>query len=318
MVAAGNLHCYSDTLAALRKAAVSLNIDLKLKTTIQIPTIQASPSSSSRKRRYRHEISDDDSWVPSNRYEHDEDGGDFELRRRNSRPSSKLLFRVYSKYSHGISSNQGHWAGAFANSRLIPPLNEAELPGLDESLASHLKSEEVPGGSPFISTTDSFLWVLTKSAKMKGRTRISVIDRTKVQYPITHMAGAYRRLKDAGLLEGIERYYGNFEFLVYGGVSEDAIIHDFSVHEFKNFVDDGFYRMQVVCPEIVFNRRGSTPKKKRKDIADINLSRNRSLVAIDQLSAFVLANVADKSLQDDFKQNLKLNWELEKRCSGDV
>ncbi|KAF3919460.1 hypothetical protein ABW21_db0203114 [Orbilia brochopaga] len=126
------------------------------------------------------------------------------------------------------------------------------------------------------------------------------------------------RLRQAGLLEGIYRYYGAYEYLVYADIPQAAIVNDFSVDYFKQWISAGFYRMQLIAPDIIFQGR-SKPSAKKLDLSKMPLDRHRSEVVLEQLCDFVLADFNNEPvLRDILKRNIRIDWELGSRWSLSV
>ncbi|KAK6344354.1 hypothetical protein TWF696_007993 [Orbilia brochopaga] len=191
--------------------------------------------------------------------------------------------------------------------------DESYLPSYDEDLAMHLKGMEVPGGSKFISCTQSILWAFHKAARMTGRVRVSVLDRSKIEQPIQRLSDIHHRLQQAGLLEGIW-YRGCYEFLVYAEVQKDAIINDFAISHFQSFVNVDFFTKQLICPEIIFGQTTSMkPREKRRELKTWPILPARSEIAVAEICDFALGGTRNEELRSVFRRNFQNEWEMESR-----
>ncbi|KAI6804673.1 hypothetical protein KC332_g15203 [Hortaea werneckii] len=165
-------------------------------------------------------------------------------------PPSGLLFRYFdNSTSHlgaranGVLEGRGFRATTFSfnNCRLPdPPASVSDR--LFADIENHINRNQV--ASPFISTTDRLIWLLSRIAlrelhngKLNGY--ISIIDskaleREAIYHPKTFCA----RLKAAYVFtEGAWHYSGRNEYLVWAEIPQHAVVNTFSVRQLVELVD---------------------------------------------------------------------------------
>ncbi|RVD83164.1 uncharacterized protein DFL_007563 [Arthrobotrys flagrans] len=236
---------------------------------------------------------------------------------RRPRTSQKLapeiLYRAYNRSSHGKNGINGFRAGKFSRDEiLIPILEESKLDEFDIPLASHIEGEEMEEGSYFISTTPSLLWALHKAFRMGRNPRISVIDRANIFQPVQHVSAIRPRMKAKGLLNGI-RYSGKLEYVVYGAIEPAAIIHDFPLEKFLHMVDTDYQIQKVLGSSILFNRTYKKSLMKLDIIRLTKIGRWSCVHVINTVFRFVFNDQISHPLEEVFKFNFAIDWELESR-----
>ncbi|KAI7217439.1 hypothetical protein KC333_g4225 [Hortaea werneckii] len=163
-------------------------------------------------------------------------------------PPSRLLFRYFDNSSsylgakaNGVLEGRGFRATSFS-------FNNCRLPNPPASVSDRLFAENHINrnhvASPFISTTDNLIWLLSRIAlrelhngKLNGY--ISIID-SKVlpREAIYHPKTWHGRLKAAYVFtEGAWHYTGRSEYLVWAQIRQHAVVNTFSVRRLVELVD---------------------------------------------------------------------------------
>ncbi|KAI7535989.1 hypothetical protein KC331_g11718 [Hortaea werneckii] len=165
-------------------------------------------------------------------------------------PPSRLLFRYFDNSSsylgakaNGVLEGRGFRATSFSfNKCRLPDPPASVSDRLFADIENHINRNHV--ASPFISTTDNLIWLLSRIAlrelhngKLNGY--ISVID-SKVlpREAIYHPKTWHGRLKAAYVFtEGAWHYRGRSEYLVWAQIPQHAVVNTFSVRRLVELVD---------------------------------------------------------------------------------
>ncbi|GAB1739490.1 hypothetical protein NU219Hw_g4444t1 [Hortaea werneckii] len=165
-------------------------------------------------------------------------------------PPSRLLFRYFDNTTshlgakaNGVLEGRGFRATGFSlnNCRLPnPPASICDR--LFADIENHINRNHVT--SPFISTTDNLIWLLSRIAlrelhngKLNGY--ISIVDskalpREAIYHPKTY----HGRLKAAYVFtEGAWHYSGRNEYLVWAQIPQHAVVNTFSVRRLVELID---------------------------------------------------------------------------------
>ncbi|KAI6906315.1 hypothetical protein KC318_g8114 [Hortaea werneckii] len=165
-------------------------------------------------------------------------------------PPSRLLFRYFDNSTsylgaraNGALEGRGFHATGFSfnNCRLPkPPASVSDR--LFADIENHINRNHV--ASPFISTTDNLIWLLSRIAlrelyngKLNGY--ISIIDSEALtREAIYHPKTWHGRLKAAYVFtEGAWHYTGRSEYLVWAQIPQHAVVNTFSVRRLVELVD---------------------------------------------------------------------------------
>ncbi|KAI6797200.1 hypothetical protein KC363_g3008 [Hortaea werneckii] len=163
-------------------------------------------------------------------------------------PPGRLLFRYFdNSTSHlgakanGVFEGRGFRATCFS-------LNNCRLPNPPASVSdrlfteNHINRNQV--ASPFISTTDNLIWLLSRIAlrelyngKLNGH--VSIIDSMALpREAMYHPKTWHSRLKAAYVFtEGAWHYSGRSEYLVWAQIPQHAVVNTFSVRRLVELVD---------------------------------------------------------------------------------
>ncbi|KAK5009488.1 hypothetical protein LTR28_000804 [Elasticomyces elasticus] len=162
--------------------------------------------------------------------------------RRNSAPKHGLLYRFYDENSHGFNSPTGFRAGAFANMKgtLPRPLSITEPYLTSPCAENHLNVNDSP--SPFISVTNSLVWIIRQMRKSRGQEtnpRFAVIDAAIVaeddgiyHVPLFHKGLCFQKVFD----NGAWRCHGTHDWLVWAHIPQRAILHTVDMKDLLGLV----------------------------------------------------------------------------------
>ncbi|KAI6870523.1 hypothetical protein KC323_g2290 [Hortaea werneckii] len=163
-------------------------------------------------------------------------------------PPGRLLFRYFdNSTSHlgakanGVFEGRGFRAASFS-------FNNCRLPNPPASVSDRLFTENHINrnlvASPFISTTDNLIWLLSRIAlrelyngKLNGH--ISIINSMALpREAMYHPKTWHSRLKAAYVFtEGAWHYSGRSEYLVWAQIPQHAVVNTFSVRRLVELVD---------------------------------------------------------------------------------
>jgi hypothetical protein len=152
-----------------------------------------------------------------------------------------LLFRAHCPSSQGDNSPEGFWA-AKASMDSIPSSGKEML----DAIAAHVGRKKIP--TPFISTTPSLTWALSKAYQMADRSKtgmahamedifISIIDPAEIDNPIYNVDYQLYQLSKSpqGCPIGAMWYRGRWEKLVWQHIPKGAIIKRLSLADIEAY-----------------------------------------------------------------------------------
>lgn len=159
-------------------------------------------------------------------------------------PLPPLLFRYWSSLSQSRLTEGEFRARSFPSDDIaIPP-----MPDLDDirlfpwnRIFYHLNRDHCD--SPFISTSNYFLWVLRLAAKERTRGvndgAITLIDTSKLERTKAYHVQPFHRelLKTRAFQNGAHRYHGSHEFLIYHKIPKEAVICTLQLSELCDLAD---------------------------------------------------------------------------------
>ncbi|KAI7335220.1 hypothetical protein KC315_g3384 [Hortaea werneckii] len=163
---------------------------------------------------------------------------------------SRLLFRYFNndishlgEKANGALKGEGFHAGRYRfNNTAVPAAPESVSELLLADFENHM--DQRPIDSPFVSTTDYFLWVLSRIALKeyrKGRLNghISIIDSAALPSREIFYPRVYHQILKVkkAFTKGAWHYSGRSEYLVWGRIPQHAIINTFSVRRLVELVN---------------------------------------------------------------------------------
>ncbi|KAI7510962.1 hypothetical protein KC347_g3840 [Hortaea werneckii] len=237
-------------------------------------------------------------------------------------PPSRLLFRYFdNSTSHlgaranGVLEGRGFRATSFSfnNCRLPnPPASVSDR--LFADIENHINRNHI--ASPFISTTDNLLWLLSRIALQeyqngKPDCYVSIIDSKALsRKEIFHPKFYHRRLKTAYVFtEGAWNYSGRSEYLVWARIPQHAVINTFSVLQLVDFVK-GIRGLQVALRFDKISRRMCSLEKTilpelQKNEFELTVE---TIVGFGKLCAFF--GLSDLSHVQSLVTSLVFGWRL--------
>ncbi|KAI7376790.1 hypothetical protein KC336_g19694, partial [Hortaea werneckii] len=237
-------------------------------------------------------------------------------------PPSRLLFRYFdNSTSHlgaranGVLEGRGFRATSFSfnNCRLPnPPASVSDR--LFADIENHVNRNHI--ASPFISTTDNLLWLLSRIALQEYQNGkpdgyVSIIDSKALsREEIFHPKFYHRRLKTAYVFtEGAWNYSGRSEYLVWARIPQHAVINTFSVLQLVDFVK-GIRGLQVALRLDKISRRMCSLEKTilpelQKDEFELTVE---TIVGFGKLCAFF--GLSDLSHVQSLVTSLVFGWRL--------
>lgn len=157
-----------------------------------------------------------------------------------------LFYRFYDENSFGVNDSEG-----FIASQMIyinggyPPALHASDPLLFMLLENHVNRN--PVSTPFISVSISLFWVVRMALKSLSRgrkyPRIAILDANKAagdgqENRAFFVPPYHKQLKLKKVFtDGAWFYQGSHEWVIWGHIPKDAIIHDISIQELQAHID---------------------------------------------------------------------------------
>ncbi|KAI7265550.1 hypothetical protein KC345_g8447 [Hortaea werneckii] len=235
-------------------------------------------------------------------------------------PPSRLIFRYFDNSSsylgakaNGVLEGRGFRATSFS-------FNNCRLPNPPTSVSDRLFAENHINrnhvASPFISTTDNLLWLLSRIALQEYQNGkpsgcVSIIDSKALsREAIFHPKFYHRRLKTAYVFtEGAWNYSGRSEYLVWAQIPQHAVINTFSVLRLVDFVK-GVRGLHVALRLDKISRRMCSLEKTilpelQKDEFELTAE---TIVGFGKLCAFF--GLSDPSHVQSLVTSLVFGWRL--------
>ncbi|KAI6870078.1 hypothetical protein KC338_g3163 [Hortaea werneckii] len=163
---------------------------------------------------------------------------------------SRLLFRYFDndishlgEKANGALKGEGFHAGRYRfNNTALPAAPESVSELLLADFENHM--DQRPIDSPFVSTTDDLLWVLSRiglKEYRKGRLNghISIIDSASLPSKEVFYPKVYHQIlkEKKAFTKGAWHYSGRSEYLVWGRIPQHAIINTLSIRRLVELVN---------------------------------------------------------------------------------